>query len=125
MTALPAKSMSRRSAGARSEPPEQPQYLEQPAPAAKSSQATCFSELPLLMTVNDFMQHFSIGRTSFYREVNSGRLKAVKFGTATRICRTEAEAWLVNLPSISVPSSPVGQSAKHDARGQSKGSRRS
>jgi hypothetical protein len=55
--------------------------------------------LPLLMTINDFLQCFRIGRSSFYREVNCGRLKIVKFGTATRIFRSEAETWLSKLPS--------------------------
>ena len=62
------------------------------------------AQLPELLTVNDFLQFFRISRTSFYREVNSGRLKVVKFGTATRICRTDAEAWMGNLPSVSVVS---------------------
>lgn len=56
--------------------------------------------LPQLLTVNDFLRIFSISRTSFYREVNSGRLKIVKFGTATRISRAEAEAWLQRLTPV-------------------------
>ena len=56
-------------------------------------------ELPELITVADFCERYSIGKTSFYREVNAGRLKTRKFGTATRIARADAEAWAAALPS--------------------------
>ena len=46
------------------------------------------------MTVGDFTRTYRIGRTSFYREVNAGRLRIVKFGRSTRIARLDAEAWL-------------------------------
>lgn len=55
-------------------------------------------ETPELLTVADFCARYSIGRTSLYREVNAGRLKLRKFGSATRIARTDAEAWAANLP---------------------------
>lgn len=55
-------------------------------------------ETPELMTVADFCARYSIGRTSLYREVNAGRLKLRKFGSATRIARADAEAWANNLP---------------------------
>lgn len=55
-------------------------------------------ETPELLTVADFCARYSIGRTSLYREVNVGRLKLRKFGSATRIARTDAEAWAANLP---------------------------
>lgn len=55
-------------------------------------------EIPELMTVADFCTRYSIGRTSLYREVNAGRLKLRKFGTATRVARADAEAWAANLP---------------------------
>jgi excisionase family DNA binding protein len=54
-------------------------------------------ELPELMTVRDFLDAFSIGRTTFYRQVESGRLKIVKLGRSTRIARSDAEAWLSSL----------------------------
>lgn len=53
---------------------------------------------PELLTVSDFCSHFSIGRTSLYREVKAGRLKLRKFGSATRIARADAEAWAASLP---------------------------
>lgn len=57
-------------------------------------------EAPELMTVADFCDRYSIGKTSLYREVNAGRLKLRKFGTATRIARADAEAWANALPTI-------------------------
>lgn len=55
-------------------------------------------ETPELLTVADFCARYSISRTSLYREVNAGRLKLRKFGSATRIARTDAETWAANLP---------------------------
>lgn len=52
-----------------------------------------------LLTVADFTRRYRIGKTSFYREVERGRLKIVKFGTATRVRRTDAEQWLRRLPT--------------------------
>ncbi len=51
-----------------------------------------------LMTVAEFLRRYSIGRTSFYREVAANRLKLRKFGSATRIARADAEAWANGLP---------------------------
>lgn len=55
-------------------------------------------DIPELMTVADFLARYSIGRTSFYREVAAGRLKLRKFGSASRIARADAEAWVSCLP---------------------------
>ena len=56
-------------------------------------------DLPELMTVADFLTRYSLGRTSFYREVAAGRLTLRKFGTASRVARTDAEAWANSLPT--------------------------
>jgi hypothetical protein len=53
-----------------------------------------------LMTVNEFLNTYSIGRTSFYGEVNAGRLKLRKLGTASRIARADAEVWAAGLPVV-------------------------
>lgn len=56
-------------------------------------------DIPELMTVAQFCTRYSIGRTSFYRSV----VKTVplrKFGSATRIARTDAEAWAASLPVV-------------------------
>lgn len=55
-------------------------------------------DVPELMTVADFLARYSIGKTSFYREVAAARIRIRKFGTATRIARTDAEAWAASLP---------------------------
>ena len=55
-------------------------------------------DIPELMTVGEFCARYSIGRTSFYREVAAGRLRLRKFGTASRIARADAEAWADSLP---------------------------
>jgi len=59
-----------------------------------------YDSIPDLMTVERFLRCFSIGRTSFYREVAAGRLKIRKFGTATRISRADAQAWADSLPVV-------------------------
>lgn len=56
-------------------------------------------DLPELLTVADFLARYSIGKTSFYREVAANRIRIRKFGTATRIARADAEAWAASLPS--------------------------
>lgn len=55
-------------------------------------------DMPDLMTVADFLARYSISRTSFYREVAAQRIRIRKLGTATRIARTDAEAWAAALP---------------------------
>lgn len=57
-------------------------------------------DFPDMMTVAHFCGRYSIGRTSFYREVAANRLKLRKFGSATRIARTDAEAWAASLPVV-------------------------
>ena len=47
-----------------------------------------------LMTVEEFLDLFQIGRTTFYREVAAGRLRIVKIGRATRVTKCDAMTWL-------------------------------
>lgn len=56
--------------------------------------------VPEFMTVADFLARYSIGKTSFYREVAANRIRIRKFGTATRIARRDAEAWAASLPVV-------------------------
>ena len=53
---------------------------------------------PQLMKVTDFLTNYAISRTEFYREVNAGRIRITKLGSASRIARPDAEAWLASLP---------------------------
>lgn len=55
---------------------------------------------------------FRIAWTSFYQEVNGGRLRTVKFGRSTRISREDAEARLL----IFVPSPLAWGPALADCR---------
>lgn len=55
---------------------------------------------PQLMTVREFLAAFRISRSSFYREINAGRLRVVKLGRATLVTRDDAEHWMANLPEI-------------------------
>ncbi len=51
-----------------------------------------------LITVAEFLGRYSISRTEFYRQVNVGRIRLTKLGSATRIARADAEAWAASLP---------------------------
>jgi len=57
-------------------------------------------DLPELMTVADFLARYSIGKTSFYREVAANRIAIRKFGSATRIARADAQQWAASLPVV-------------------------
>ena len=48
--------------------------------------------------VKEFLAAYGIGRTKFYEEVKAGRLKTRKVGKRTLITRSDADAWLNNLP---------------------------
>jgi excisionase family DNA binding protein len=52
-----------------------------------------------LLTINDFMERYSISRTQVYRLVNQGKIPLLKMGTASRIRREDAEAWAASLPT--------------------------
>ena len=54
--------------------------------------------IPELMTVGDFIARYRLGRTTFYREASAGRIKLRKLGSATRVARSDAEAWANALP---------------------------
>lgn len=55
-----------------------------------------------LLTIQDFIQQYRISKTQVYREVNCGRLKVIKIGTATRIRAEDAETWAASLPDTEV-----------------------
>ena len=50
-------------------------------------------------TINEFCKEKNIGRTSVYKDLNSGRLKAIKVFGKTLIPESSAEEWQNNLPS--------------------------
>ena len=51
----------------------------------------------LMLTINEFVELYGIGRTKTYGEINSGRLRAVKCGRRTLIPTESAEKWLNSL----------------------------
>ena len=50
-----------------------------------------------LFTVPQFLLRYSISRTTFYQLVKEGEIRIVKIGTATRISREDANAWVDSL----------------------------
>lgn len=54
-------------------------------------------DVPELLTVADFCARYSIGKSSFYRELAAKRIRIRKYGSATRIARRDAEAWAERL----------------------------
>ncbi len=53
----------------------------------------------LALSVEEFCRSASIGRTTFYAEVNAGRVTPKKVGAKTLIPVTELTAWLDRLPN--------------------------
>lgn len=53
-----------------------------------------------LYTVPDFLARYSVSRTELYRQAKAGRIRLTKLGSATRIARADAEAWVASLPVV-------------------------
>jgi hypothetical protein len=51
------------------------------------------------MSVNEFLDWASIGRTKFYEELASGRLKIRKIGRKSIVTMADAIDWLNALPA--------------------------
>ena len=52
------------------------------------------------MSVRGFCESVGIGRTRFYQEVKTGRLRVRKVGRRTIVTSDDAEDWLNRLPVI-------------------------
>ena len=52
-------------------------------------------------SVEDFCNSYSVGKTTAYEEINSGRLRAVKAGRRTLIPEQSAADWLKSLEPVS------------------------
>lgn len=52
-----------------------------------------------LFTVTEFLELFSISRTSFYEQVKQGKIRLLKLGKKSLIRRDDAEAWVDALPN--------------------------
>ncbi|MEP2942356.1 MAG: helix-turn-helix domain-containing protein [Hyphomicrobiales bacterium] len=53
------------------------------------------------MTVKEFLDWARISRTTFYKEVNNGRIPIRKVGKRTLVTMADANNWLANLETIS------------------------
>lgn len=51
----------------------------------------------LALSVDEFCETCSIGRSTFYEEVKAGRIHILKAGKRTLIASTEAQRWLESL----------------------------
>ena len=50
------------------------------------------------LTIPSFCQHFGVGKSFFYKEMEAGRITTRKAGKRTLIPVAEAERWLAALP---------------------------
>jgi hypothetical protein len=50
-----------------------------------------------LLTVEDFLAEYHIGRSKFYEEVRNKKLQITKLGKRTYVKRDNADIWLKNL----------------------------
>jgi excisionase family DNA binding protein len=58
-------------------------------------------------SVEDFCNSYSVGKTTAYEEISSGRLHAVKVGRRTLIPETAAAEWLKSQPAVAVGSERI------------------
>lgn len=59
------------------------------------------------MSVNDFALWAGIGRTTAWKEIRDGHLRAVKVSARTIIRFADAESWLATRPSLAVQSAQL------------------
>lgn len=64
------------------------------------------------MSVSDFANWASIGRTTAWKEIRDGHLRAVKVCARTIIRFEDAEVWLATRPQLAVPLNQSPQSKK-------------
>ena len=51
----------------------------------------------ILIDIDTFCKDYNLSRSSFYREINNGRLDVIKRGRRTFVTKTAAAAWLQKL----------------------------
>jgi hypothetical protein len=64
------------------------------------------------MSVNDFAIWAGIGRTTAWKEIREGHLRAVKVSARTIIRFADAESWLATRPQLSAPNAQPFLSTK-------------
>ena len=55
---------------------------------------------PPALTLKDFCDAYRVCRETAYRQIRTGRLRAVKLGRKTLILRADADAWAASLPAL-------------------------
>lgn len=64
-----------------------------------------------LLTIGDFCEATSLGRTHVYELLKRGEVKAIKIGRRTFIRREDVQKWISSLTSY--PIKPVQKEANH------------
>ena len=64
------------------------------------------------MSVNDFAIWAGIGRTTAWKEIREGHLRAVKVSARTIIRFADAENWLATRPQLPVPNAQLSPTSK-------------
>jgi excisionase family DNA binding protein len=54
------------------------------------------------LSITEFCTSYSVGKTTAYEEISSGRLHAVKVGGRTLIPENSASEWLKSQPAVAV-----------------------
>ena len=71
---------------------------------------------PKAYSIKDFCRAYGVGPTTFYEELNEGRLVACKIGRKTVVPADVAEAWFASRPRWT-PSTPVARRSAKQASG--------
>lgn len=64
------------------------------------------------MSVNDFAIWAGIGRTTAWKEIRDGQLRAVKVSARTIIRFADAESWLASRPQLPTPNAQPSRTTK-------------
>jgi excisionase family DNA binding protein len=65
---------------------------------------TTMEDLVGALTINQFCEKYSVGRTKTYELIKARDLRAVKIGSGTRILKSDAERWAMALPALTASS---------------------
>jgi excisionase family DNA binding protein len=63
-------------------------------------QHTVLSIHPITMSVRDTAAYLGAGESTIWKAIRERRLRAIKMGRSTRVIRSDADAFVANLPVI-------------------------